>query len=253
MNSQSMNTTEPMTAGSAVERSIRWSLRNALLVILLFLIVLVVLPWLAPLFMKMGWDNAGHVVYRVYSFLCHQLPQRSFFLFGQHPTYSLEQLQAVGVNTTDILELRGFIGTPVIGYKVAWSDRMVSLYSSLPLAGLTLLFLGKRTPRLPMWGLLLLTLPMVVDGVTHLVSDLSGIGQGFRATNEWLVSLTGGIFPDSFYTGAGLGSFNSWMRLVTGAMFGLGLVLFTFPALVPTFTNPQAGIDRRLPGEGYQP
>jgi hypothetical protein len=28
-----------------------------------------------------------------------------------------------------------------------------------------------------------LLLPMVIDGSTHAVSDLAGIGQGFRGTN----------------------------------------------------------------------
>jgi uncharacterized membrane protein len=197
-----------------LDRLAHWISRNSFFLLLMFFIVLVALPWFAPLFMKWGWDAAGHAIYRIYSLLCHQLPQRSFFLFGPQVSYSLEQLKEVGVNTFDMLELRSFIGTPAMGYKVAWSDRMVSLYSSLPLAGLMFKALRKRTPRLPFWGLILLTLPMVIDGASHFVSDIAGIGQGFRAANSWLVSLTGGIFSDSFYAGAAMGSFNSWMRFL---------------------------------------
>ena len=39
-------------------------------------------PFLAPVFMRLGWDGAGRAVYFVYSFFCHQLPERSFFFFG---------------------------------------------------------------------------------------------------------------------------------------------------------------------------
>jgi len=55
------------------------------------------------------------------------------------------------------------------------------------------------------------------------------IDQGFHQVNEWLVRLTGGVFPESFYPGSALGSFNSWMRLITGALFGIASVWLAFP------------------------
>lgn len=39
----------------------------------------VVLPWLAPVFMRLGWEAPAQAIYWLYSFQCHQLPQRSFF------------------------------------------------------------------------------------------------------------------------------------------------------------------------------
>ncbi|MHA1937336.1 MAG: hypothetical protein ACW97O_03915, partial [Candidatus Thorarchaeota archaeon] len=57
----------------------------------------------------------------------------------------------------------------------------------------------------------------------------AGIGEGFRYTNEWLAQLTGSIFPTTFYAGNALGSFNSWMRLITGTLFGIGVVWLGFP------------------------
>jgi uncharacterized membrane protein len=189
-------------------------------------------------------------VYRAYSFLCHQLPQRSFFLFGPQGSYSLEQLQEAGVNFDNMLHLRSFVGNAALGYKVAWSDRMVSLYSSIPIAGLVLQNVRKRIPRLPFWGFAIMALPMVLDGTSHFVSDLAGIGQGFRMANEWLVSLTGGIFPESFYAGAALGSFNSWMRLITGALFGVGVMWFSFPAFEASFAVRPELTGRDIPGEG---
>ena len=52
-------------------------------------------PWLAPIFMKLGWTSAGDAVYFIYSFFCHQLPERSFFLFGEKQMYSLAEIQTV--------------------------------------------------------------------------------------------------------------------------------------------------------------
>jgi len=120
--------------------------------------------------------------------------------------------------------LRQFIGTPDMGWKVAWSDRMVSMYTTIPLSALLYAapHRGKRLRPLPLWGFALLALPLVIDGGTHMISDLAGIGQGFRYTNDWLAALTGNVFPQTFYAGDALGSFNSWMRLITGVLFGLG-------------------------------
>ncbi len=74
-------------------------------------------------------------------------------------------------------------------------------------------------------------LPMAIDGTSHLISDLPGVEQGFRSTNAWLAALTGNTLPAWFYVGDALGSFNSWMRLISGVLFGLGAVWFLFPIL----------------------
>ncbi|MEO5886295.1 MAG: hypothetical protein ABIQ77_01410 [Anaerolineales bacterium] len=43
--------------------------------------------------------------------------------------------------------------------------------------------------------------------------------------------LTNNSLPASFYAGNALGSFNSWMRLVTGTLTGLGIVWFAIPLI----------------------
>lgn len=189
------------------------------------------LPFLAPVFMHIGWKGAGSAIYFVYSFFCHQLPERSFFLFGPKFTFSLTEIQAAWKNTTDLVILRKFIGNPEMGWKVAWSDRMVSLYTSIWAFGLLWRPLRRHLPKLTVWGLVILLLPMVLDGIMHLLSDLAGIGQGFRDTNLWLAALTHNIFRSDFYAGDAWGSFNSLMRLLTGILFGLGIVWFGFPLL----------------------
>jgi hypothetical protein len=72
-------------------------------------------------------------------------------------------------------------------------------------------------------------LPITVDGGTHMLSDLAGIGQGFRDSNQLLAALTNNALSASFYAGDALGSFNSWMRIITGLLAGLGIVWFVFP------------------------
>jgi len=194
------------------------------------------LPFLAPVFMHAGWNDAARVIYFIYSWLCHQLPERSFFLFGSRFTYSLAEVQNAWQNTIRPEILRQFIGNPVMGWKVAWSDRMVSMFTSLWLFGLLWWPVRHKLKPLPWWGLGLFLIPMAVDGTSHFFSDLAGIGQGFRDGNIWLAVLTHHILPASFYSGDTWGSFNSLMRLLTGILFGLGIVWYTYPYFDKAFT-----------------
>ncbi len=195
------------------------------------------LPFLAPLFMHLGWDRAAQAIYLGYSFVCHQMPQRSFFLFGPQVMYPLEVIQALWQDTTNPLLLRQYIGEPALGWKVAWSDRMVSMYTSLLLFAWLWYPWRKKIKPLPFWGFLLFLLPMGLDGITHMISDFSGIGQGFRYSNAWLAKLTDNAFAPAFYAGDAVGSFNFWMRLITGLLFGMGTVWFGFPYLEEAFQN----------------
>ena len=204
----------------------------------------VIAPWLAPVFMKIGLNGLGNAIYFIYQFFCHQLPERSFFLFGSQPMYSLQQIGAVWP-TDDPNILRQFIGNAEFGWKVAYSDRMVAMYTSLWIAAMIFGLIRRRLRPLPIWGYLLMILPMAIDGGTHFVSDFARIGQGFRYTNAWLAQLTQNAFPESFYVGDALGSFNSWMRLITGALFGIASVWLAFPYVEAAF----AGIRETLEGK----
>ncbi|MFZ6019319.1 MAG: DUF2085 domain-containing protein [Chloroflexota bacterium] len=188
-------------------------------------------PFLAPLLMKLGWSEAGKFVYWVYSFFCHQLPQRSFFLFGEKPMYSLVEIQSAWHNTFDPSLLRQFIGNSQMGWKVAWSDRMVSFYTSIWFFAILWYPLRRILKPVPWWIFFLLFIPLGIDGTTHLISDFAGIGNGFRDSNEWLANLTNHSFPLSFYSGDALGSFNSLMRLTSGILAGFAVVWLLFPTI----------------------
>ena len=219
---------------SRLERGLYWFLRHWLLLFNVVWGVYVVAPISAPLFMNRGMTTAAQVVYTLYSTQCHQLPERSYFLFGDKVSYSLDEIDAArGSNDNRMFELRKFIGTEQMGWKVAWSDRMISLWTSIFVASLVYAVLRKQKPKhIPVALLLILLLPMAVDGSSHFVADiLNPVGAGFRDSNDWLRQLTGGIFSNGFYRGDAVGSFNSLMRLITGVVAGAGIAGFVLPLL----------------------
>lgn len=199
-------------------------------------------PFLAPVLMNIGWNGAGKAIYFAYSFFCHQLPERSFFLFGQKAMYSLHEIQAAWQDTINPFILRQFIGNEGMGWKIAWSDRMISFYTSVWLFAVAWWPFRRRVKPLRWYVFTLTLLPVLVDGSTHMFSDLAGIGQGFRDTNQWLAVLTGYSSPALFYAGDALGSFNSWARLISGLLAGLGIVWFAFPHI---FQSQAAADDLR--------
>ena len=106
---------------------------------------------------------------------------------------------------------------------------MISFYTSIWLFAVLWFPFRRRVKSLPWWGFALLLLPMAIDGGSHAISDLAGIGQGFRDTNGWLAAITNHSLPVSFYAGDGLGSFNSLMRFITGILSGLAIVWLILP------------------------
>jgi len=216
------------------------------------LVMLNLLPFLAPVFMEAGWTPLARGIYTAYSALCHQMAQRSFFLFGPlgFQMYEIAQLPVnlQGLTTVqEMLTLRAFVGDSSLGWKVAWSDRMVYMYTAPLMVAIWYAIRRRRGPVQPLsllaFGMFLL--PMAVDGTTHWLSDLPGLTAGFRYDNAWLAALTGRILPDWFYAGDGFGSFNSLMRLISGVTFGVGIGGLLFPyldqAFAPRFPARQPG------------
>ncbi len=237
----------------ALDRTLLVFLRHWLVIINLFFWVFVGLPWLAPVFMRTGQLGPARAIYLIYSTQCHQLPQRSFFLFGAKSSYSLGEIQAAWQDTNNPYILRQFIGNDEMGWKVAWSDRMVSMYISIFIGGLLRAAwpFRRRLKPLSFWGFGLLAIaPMLIDGSTHMVSDLAGLGNGFRDSNVWLAWLTGNALPPTFYAGDALGSFNSWMRLLTGTLFGVGVVWLVYPYLEQGMHEAAEMLEAKLRGAG---
>jgi uncharacterized membrane protein len=230
------------------DRFVLWFARHWLALFNIAWGVFVILPFLAPVFMQIGATGLGHDVYFIYQFFCHQLPERSFFLFGSKPMYPLSEIANV-TRSVDPFVLRQFIGGPGWGWKVAYSDRMVSMYTGFWIAALVFAAFRRRVRPLPVWGFLLFCLPMALDGGTHLLSDLQAgvnFGTGFRDTNLWLAQLTNYALPATFYAGDALGSFNSIMRLLTGVIFGIGTVWFAFPYVDAAFYEMREELEAKV-------
>lgn len=204
------------------------------LFVLLFLLVNI-LPLLAPLAMQSGAQGVGNALYDLYGIVSHQYAHRSYFFFGQQLTYTLEELpiELRGDVLHDTTMLKAFRGNETYGWKMAWSDRMMALAASWWLSAVLygLLSWRSRARAFPLWLGLLCLLPLVIDGTTHWISDFDGLTAGFRYTNDWLAALTGNAFPQEFYVGDAPGSFNAWARLITGVLFGIGMVGYFFPRL----------------------
>jgi uncharacterized membrane protein len=229
------------------ERSELWLSRHWLALFNTFIGVVVVAPYLAPVFMWLGVKDLADRIYFLYVILGHQLPQRSIFLFGPKLMYSLPEITVI-TQSISPLALKQFSGSADLGWKVAYSDRLMAWYGSFWIAALIYAVIRRRVRPLPLWGLILFALPMFVDGVTHTLSDVlvnQQFGAGFRDTNLWLAQLTNNTLPLWFMAGDALGSFNSIARWVSGALFGVGLAWFLLPYAEGTFGYRRAELEAK--------
>nr|WP_290665132.1 DUF2085 domain-containing protein [Ardenticatena sp.] len=219
----------------ALQRGIAWFARHWLLLFNGFWMLFLGGIFLTPLLMLAGFERAANVLYTLYGFTCHQLPDRSYFFGGQmhafFSTYDLPTLVAHGADATSDWTLRAFRGDALLGYKTAVGFRCIAEYSGVLGMGIAYALIRQRRPSrpLPWWGGVLMSLPMAIDGTSHLINDITG--WGFRDTNAWAVWLTRGAFPADFYTGTELWSLNWWLRTITGMLFGIGIVWFAYPLL----------------------
>jgi uncharacterized membrane protein len=170
------------------------------------------LPLLAPVLMDAGWTAPAKVIYTLYRPACHQRPERSYFYGGPEAIYSIEELEAAGVDTNPFARA---IGNEQVGWKVAFCERDVAIYGSIFLTGLVYAVfrkqLSSRRMRLRRFALFLV--PMAIDGTLQLF----GIYE-----STWL------------------------MRSLTGAIFGIGAVLFAYPYVDEGFADVRRTINSKL-------
>jgi uncharacterized membrane protein len=156
----------------------------------LFLFLFSGLPFLAPVLIHYGYEAPARLIYTAYSFTCHQLAYRTWFLFGAQPSYTVDQLQQyLGVSNSplDILFWRDLLGNSQLGYKMAYCERDAAIYSSMLAAGLLFALLrGRIRPLNWRWYLVLAVLPMAVDGGTQLIM--------LRESTPLLRAITGILF-----------------------------------------------------------
>jgi uncharacterized membrane protein len=144
--------------------------------------IFVGLPFLAPVLLATGHPAAANAIYAAYQLVCHQWAFRSYFLFGPELTYGPAALQTL-VGPEAMFQL---VGSPELGYKVAFCERDVAIYLSVLIAGLAYAGLRGLLPGLGLAGYALLILPMALDGFTQLF--------GWRESSVELRSVTGALF-----------------------------------------------------------
>ena len=193
---------------SGADRFSLWLSRHYMALFNLFVLIYVGLPFLAPVLMSSGAELPATVIYRAYGFVCHQLAFRSFFLFGEQPFYprstagvndvlTFNQATNLGEDSTakDIFAAERYVGDERVGYKVALCERDVAIYAGILLFGVIFVLSGRRIPILP-WYLWILVglVPIGLDGVSQLISQLPIYIIPFRESTPQLRVITGGLF-----------------------------------------------------------
>ena len=144
--------------------------RHWLLLFNLAVTVYVGLPFLAPVLMQAGITGPASVIYGMYSFTCHQLPDHSYFLFADTPTPNLAALENWGMAAgLDLFQQRRYIGSDAAGFKVALCQRDVAIYASVVVAGLLFGLLRRRVKSPSVKVYVLFLIPLAVDGLSQMV------------------------------------------------------------------------------------
>ena len=170
-----------------VDGVVIWIARHWLALFNSLVALYLILPFLAPVLAQAGLSTPASLLYTTYSATCHQLPERSYFLFGERPFYSLSALETTGLGEgQSFFQRRAFRGNETTGYKIAVCQRDVAIYGSVVVAGLLFGLLRARIRSISLKIYLLLLVPMAFDGLSQLF--------GLRESNWWLRTLTGGLF-----------------------------------------------------------
>lgn len=186
------------------DRLFQWLSRRYMLIFNGFTLLYVGLAFLAPVLMNGGKVGSANLIYAVYGKVCHQLSFRSWFLFGDQAAYPREIAdlpdlitygEATGNNPYDLETAVRFRGNEVLGYKVAFCQRDIAIYSAILLFGIVFSITGKKIPSLPLVAWFILGIvPIGLDGVSQIISQLPWDIIPLRESTPLLRSITGGLF-----------------------------------------------------------
>jgi len=164
----------------AVDRGVLWVARHWLLTVNIMGGLFAGLPILGPWLRSRGYNIPADALYVAFRLTCHQLPERSFFVFG---------------------------------HKMCLCQRCMAIYVTVFGLGLLYGLVRKHIRPLSLRWMLILWIPMAIDGFTQLF--------GFRES--------------------------TWeLRLITGALFALSCVWFGFPYLEQAFADMRRDLEARF-------
>lgn len=204
-----------------------WFSNHWALLFNLFFLIYAGVPVLAPILLANGFPGLAGVIYRAYSFTCHQLPSHSYFIDG---------------------------------YQVALCQRCLAIYTTMGLAGIIYTLGWFRQVSLNWPWFLLFMIPMGLDGGSAWVSELAvvvpliwfwGLGllliagilfllrrQNSRIPWQVYLFLLAGPLSLLYIMFIGPHQSNWWLRTITGAIYGVGLIWFIFPVLSESPADP---------------
>jgi uncharacterized membrane protein/glutaredoxin len=217
---------------SGSDRAMYWISRHYLALFNFFLLLYFGLAVLAPVFMEIGATGPATVLYTIYKPLCHQFGFRSFFLFGEQAFYPLKEAGIPNVLTFDQitgfkdlenpaaysrLQAREYTGSPTVGYKMALCERDIAIYAGMFVFGLIYAASKRRIKPLHWFFWILIGMaPIALDGFSQLFSQMNW---------PFLAS----ILPYREST--------PWLRVFTGALFGLATAWFAYPYMEASFSE----------------
>lgn len=228
----------PVPAGSrspelqSGDRLSLWLAKYYIHLIVLLIFLYFGLALAAPVLMKVGAILPAKILYKSYSFVCHQISYRSWFLFGEQPFYPRALAgvngvviyeDATGMDPHDVFAARDFLGDEILGYKTALCQRDLAMYGAMLLFGVVFMATGRRIRPLPWYLWILIGLvPIGIDGVSQL-PDLFGFLPGWVPTRESTPLL----------------------RTLTGALFGIATTWFLFPQIEKSMRETVEIVSRR--------
>jgi len=216
---------------NAADRFIFWLSKHWLAVLNALAFLYAGLPFLAPVLMHVRAPGAASLIYTLYRPLCHQLPQRSWFLFGPQLTYRLPELMELAGDAVTGPFCNSFIGNEDLGYKVAFCQRDTAIYGAIFVFGLLFAILRRRYHVRPLswWAYILLGLvPMGFDG-------------GYQLLSYALPLVFPNISLQPYET-------TPLMRVLTGALFGWATVWLAYPYVQESMDDVRVSLQRRVSG-----
>jgi uncharacterized membrane protein len=140
---------------------IRFFARHWLFIFNGLVTILVGLSFLAPYLESIGQRVPAMAIHFVYSYSCHQMPSRSFFLWG---------------------------------YKMPYCERDAAMYTAFLAVGLAFIFLRRRLRPLDWRLYALLCAPLVIDGTLQLIGLYESTWEArtftgvlFGAASMWFI------------------------------------------------------------------
>lgn len=241
-----------------MDKGILWLARHWLAVLSAFVGLYAGIPFLAPVAMEAGATGVANTIYAVYSPVCHQFAFRSWFLYGDQTAYpraraDVERMapfetyaanesafDGIDLNVLDsdlIVAAKRFIGSDRMGWKVAFCERDVAIYTALALTGVLFIFLkraGVDVPKLPFWAYVLIAIaPIGLDGFSQYFANPPFNAFGF------------GWYPIREST--------PFLRALTGALFGFGNGWLVFPYIEESMQETVEMLQTKLRRAGELP